>query len=502
MLRDGAKLLVDYAEGLWGEQGAEQVTVEMASPTELEGAFRKAGCDLDLAGGATPLTDDKVLDACRLALRYAVRTNHPRFFNQLYGRVEAAGLLGSWLTTTTAGNCHTYEVAPVFTLTEKYVLQKLCASVGFPAESEGLFVPGGSIANLYGIHLARYRAFPQAKTEGLWGCPPLVMFVSTHAHYSYAKASHVMGLGTSNVVKVATDREGRMRVDALEEAVAAAVAAGKKPFCVGATCGTTVLGAFDDLVALRSVCDQHSMWLHVDACWGGAAVLAGNPATRELMAGLGNVDSCSWNPHKLMGIPMQCSPFLTRHPGLLLECNSYGAAYLFQPDKKFTELDIGDKTIQCGRLPDSFKLWLAWKNIGDQGWAQRVDKAVHLAEHMRQKMEGSYKGRFKLVVPLNFTNLSFWYFPPSMKDFDPHTVTPESEEWKSLHSVAVPIKARMQEQGKALIGFQSISLEGDVPVPNFFRMVVASAWSVTERDIEETLMDIDNIGAELFPAPA
>merc|ERR1719478_1218387 len=195
------------------------------------------------------------------------------------------------------------------------------------------------------------------------------------------------------------------------------------------------------------------MWLHQDACWGGAAILSGKTETRELLAGIELTDSLAWNPHKLMGIPLQCSPFLTRHPGLLLDANKYGAAYLFQPDKENTQYDIGDKTIQCGRLPDSFKLWLTWKSLGDRGWTERVDKAMALAKFMETRMAGDgYQGRFVPVLPRCFSNLCFWYIPSSFGEFNPHACAPSSEEWSRLHQVAKDIKARMQAEGKAMIG--------------------------------------------------
>lgn len=507
-LRDGAQLLCDYVEDLWSDTGRERKTVELRSPDELVAAFSESGCSLDLSD-SKPVSKAELLDACRLTLKFSVKSNHPKFYNQLYGRIEPVGLLGQWLATATAGNCHTYEVAPVFTLTEVHTLRKLASKLNFPIESEGLFVPGGSIANLYGMHLARYKAFPQVKTEGMWACPPLAAFCSDHAHYSYSKAANVIGLGTDNLIKVASDASGSMRPEALRDAIGAAIAAGKRPFFVGATEGTTVMGGFDNLRELRGICDEHHVWLHADCSWGGAAILSSRTETRDLLAGVDAADSVAWNPHKLMGIPMQCSAFLTRHNGMLLQCNKYGAAYLFQPDKLYSDLDIGDKTIQCGRLPDSFKLWLAWKHVGDEGWAKRVDKAVDLAKHMADRMQksGLYTGRFHLVAPLSFTNLCFWYFPPGMKSLYQEVVdnpqcikSPSSECWQKLHSVAPKIKSRMQQKGQAMIGFQSIPLEGgSEPLPNFFRMVFASVWSVAEADIDESLSDIDAAGAELFP---
>lgn len=500
LLRDGASMLCEYVEGLWSGQAVDKAakTVELASPQELEKVFREQGCALELEDGKA-IQEASVLEACNLALRYSVKANHPRFFNQLFGRVEDAGLLGSWLASTVACNSHTYEVAPVFTLTEIHALRKLAAKVGYPSTADGLFVPGGSISNLYAMHLARYKAFPNVKEEGLWGCPPLVAFCSDHAHYSYNKAANVLGLGCRNLVKVASDRFGRMQTAALAAAIGEALAAGRRPFFVGATAGTTVMGAFDSIRELRALCDQHGLWLHVDAAWGGAALLSSSDAVRGLLDGVDSSDSIAWNPHKLMGLPLQCSAFITRHGGLLLECNRSDAAYLFQRDKLNADMDIGDKTIQCGRLPDSFKLWLAWKHLGDSGWAARVDKSIALAEHMAAKMvePGRYRGRFRLVAPRSFANLCFWYFPPALEEFDPHAVEAGSAQWLRLHNVAQQIKSRMQARGQALIGFQSIPLGSSDPVPNFFRMVFASVWTVTEADVEGTLADIDAAGSDL-----
>lgn len=499
-LRQGAEILCNYAEGLWEKKDSDALTVELASPSELEAAFREKGCDLALDAGAPAISDAAVLDACRLALRYSVKANHPQFFNQLYGRIEPTGLLGQWVTSTVGGNCHTYEVAPVFTLTERSVVAKFAQVVGYPKEAEGIFVPGGSMSNLYGMHMARYVQFPQAKTEGMWGCPPLVAFCSDHAHYSYLKNSHVMGLGSNNLIKVATNRFGQMRPEALREAVAEAIAAGKKPFFVGATLGSTVLGAFDDLVALRKVCDESGMWLHADGCWGLTAKQSADPDVRALCDGIDLTDSFAWNPHKAMGLPIQCSVFMTRHTGKLMECNKTSAAYLFQPDKLYADLDIADKTFQCGRLPDSFKLWLAWKHNGDIGWTQRVDKAIALSKHFVEKMDtNGLHGRFQMVIPRCFVNMCFWYIPPSLGDLDPLTLSPDSAEFKRLHAVAPAIKEKMQQDGKALIGFQSIPLEGSTSLPNFWRIVLPSTWSVSESDVEEALLTIDRIGKELFP---
>ena len=88
------------------------------------------------------------------------------------------------------------------------------------------------------------------------------------------------------------------------------------PFFVGATAATTVLGAFDPFQEIAAVCQRHGVWMHVDGCWGAAALLS--PTHRHVMKGAEMADSLAWNPHKLMGLPLQCSAFLTRHKGRLI----------------------------------------------------------------------------------------------------------------------------------------------------------------------------------------
>lgn len=85
------------------------------------------------------------------------------------------------------------------------------------------------------------------------------------------------------------------------------------PFFVGTTAGTTVLGAFDPFEQIAAICKKHGVWMHVDGCWGAAALLT--PEHRHLMKGCELSDSLAWNPHKLMGLPLQCSAFLTTHKG-------------------------------------------------------------------------------------------------------------------------------------------------------------------------------------------
>ena len=319
-----------------------------------------------LAIGSDPTDKDDLRDICQRVVDYSVKTNHPYFLNQLYHGCDVHGLAGSWLSDALNTNNHTFEVAPVFIVVEKALLRYIMTNLlnWGPEEGDGIFSPGGSISNMYGMVLARYKKFPEFKTKGLYVAKaPLVAFTSDEAHYSIVKGANWLGLGTENVVKVRTDPRGAMMPDELDKAVQKAKDEGKIPFFVNATSGTTVMGAFDDLDALSAVCKKRDLWLHVDACWGGAALYSPE-LKKKLMSGTEKIDSMAWNPHKMLGAQLQSSPFVTRHNGLLHHCNSASATYLFQQDKFYdVTYDTGDKSVQCGRKVDAFKVYIITYSI-------------------------------------------------------------------------------------------------------------------------------------------
>ncbi|GFG39120.1 hypothetical protein Cfor_10599 [Coptotermes formosanus] len=218
---------------------------------------------LSLEPDAQGVHMNELLRLCHDIVDYSVQTCHPHFKNQLYGGTDPYGLAAAWLAEALNTNIHTYEVAPVFVLVECAVLRHVLNIFGFQ-NGDGIFAPGGSVSNMYGMVLARYRAIPDSKTKGLSGLPPLVVFTSEDGHYSVKKGAHWLGIGTDNVVPVKTDSHGRMMASDLICCIQQTIAEGKKPFFVSATAGTTVLGAFDPLEQLADICHQYGLWLHVD----------------------------------------------------------------------------------------------------------------------------------------------------------------------------------------------------------------------------------------------
>ncbi|XP_006634608.2 glutamate decarboxylase 1 [Lepisosteus oculatus] len=442
------------------------------------------GFSLDLPD--QPENLEQVLVDCRDTLKYGVKTGHPRFFNQLSSGLDIIGLAGEWLTSAANTNIFTFEISPVFILMEEVLLKKMQEKIGWPAEErDGIFSPGGSISNLYSVLLARYHFFPEVKTKGMAAVPRLALFTSEHSHYSIRKAAAVLGIGTENVFMVKCDERGKMIPSELEFSILKAKVMGSVPFYVNATAGTTVYGAFDPLSEIADVCEKHNLWMHVDASWGGGLLMSKKHSVK--LKGIERATSVTWNPHKMMGIPLQCSAILVRKKGLLQSCNQLCAEYLFQPDKHYdVSYDTGDKTIQCGRHVDAFKFWLMWKAKGTEGFEAQINKCLQNAQHFYNELKK--RDDFELVYKSEpeHSNVCFWYIPPSLKQ-SPHGV----ERNMKLHEVAPKIKAKMMEEGTTMVGYQPLGEN-----VNFFRCVFSNP-ATNKSDVDFLIEEIVRLGHDL-----
>ncbi len=415
---------------------------------------------------------EQAMECARRTLRYSVATGHPRFMNQLFGGMDPAAVLGEWVAALSNTSTYTYEAAPVGTVVELALLERLARYAGMEP-AEGVLSPGGSLANLMAALAARHARFPHVKQHGLRPGDRPVMFCSTEAHYSIRRAATVMGLGTDGCVEVPVDAVGRMSPAALEERVAAVRAEGRTPFFVCATSGTTVPGAFDPIPALADVCAREQLWLHVDASYGGSVLVSRRH--RHLAAGTERADSLTWNPHKMMGVPLACAALLTRHRGALAGAMGMNADYLFHEDSE-PEHDLGDRSLQCGRRVDALKLWFAWQVAGDLGFEQRIDHLFDTAERFRELVRA--REGFRLVREQEGTNVCFRYLPPEHRGLE----GPERD--RREHEATLRIRESMARDGSFLINYAT--LDGAAT----FRLV-ASNPETTEGDLTALLDRIE-----------
>ena len=401
----------------------------------------------------------------------SVNTSHPHFMNPLWGGTNIASFAGEIITALTNTSMYTFEIAPMATLIENEMIETMARLAGYEA-GEGIFTTGGSNGNLLGMLCGRDRKLPDAKFDGLQG-KEIVAFISEEAHYSTIVAANILGIGKKNLISVPCESSGKMDINKLEEYIATEKRAGKIPFCIIATAGTTVKGAIDPLEELVEICKREYLWLHVDAAWGGAALLS--PKTRGLLSGIEKADSICWDPHKMMGMPLICSVFLVRDSGTLNKVCSHtdNAHYLFS-DSSMDD-DLGRKSLQCGRRVDALKLWLAWRAKGNDGWKKLVEQYFDVASYLTEKVR--QQPLLELATEPSLTNVCIRYTGARL--------TTEKQDIANRE-----IRIKLLESGRFMV---STSLVGGRPI---IRAVISNP-EVNEKVVDELLAAIIEIGNEI-----
>ncbi len=354
----------------------EVIDGENSLPSRPEGWFAE-GPHLSSAGHEL----DEVVEAVRQVITETPSSAGSRFFNQLFGGRDPVATFAEIVTTLTNTSMYTFKVAGPQILIEKEVVARMAAKVGYE-NGDGILAPGGSMANLTALIVARNQALPGVRNAGLDGTRHTV-YTSEAGHYSTRKNAGMTGLGRDSVREVATDGRGRMDVACLGKMIAKDRAAGLNPIMINATAGTTVLGAFDPLCEIAEVAASEKIWMHVDGALGGSVLLS--EKHRHLLEGSHLADSFTWNAHKMMGVPLSCSAILMKERGLLAQHFNEDATYLFQTD--IDDLNPGTRSIQCGRRNDALKLWAAWLYHGDEGYGARLDHLFDLAQFAAGRIE-------------------------------------------------------------------------------------------------------------------
>ncbi|RVU86237.1 glutamate decarboxylase [Leucothrix sargassi] len=462
ILLETAELLIEY---LSENDNADIPMSEYLNANDLSKRL-----NLSLSEQGVP--HEYIVDDIKQYLRYSTRTGHPHFMKQLYSGSTSAAIAGDWVTTATNTAAHTYQVSPVATLMEQALIRQLNSLVGFE-DGDGIMVTGGSNANLVGIYCGLHKRWPEIKQQGFRGQQP-VIYVSDQCHYSYEKAVFTLGIGTDNLRKIATDDQGAMNPLALREAIEVDLAQGKHPYCIGATSGTTVAGAFDPLEPLADIAEKYKLWLHVDAAWGGPVLFS--DTHKQLMKGVARADSVSWDAHKFMALPLICSAILVREKGILESaCSGGGSTYLFHEDEN-SEYNAGSKSLQCGRRVDSLKLWLDWRHKGTQGYRQQLDESMQLAQDFRAKIEAHEQ--LELILQPSYLNVFFRF------------VKHENQDSQARDQLNLKILTRMKESGRFYIDYSTVKNEFGI------RLVLANN-RIKASHLNSLLAEIVRIGNEI-----
>ncbi len=228
------------------------------------------------------------------------------------------------------------------------------------------------------------------------------MYTSEQSHSSIEKGAIAIGIGQTNVRKVPVDPEFRMRPDALASMIEQDKAAGKRPFCVVATVGTTSTTSIDPVPQIADIAEKHGLWLHVDAAYAGAAAIV--PEHRYILSGVERADSLVVNAHKWLLTPIDLSAFYTRRPEILRRAFSLVAEYL-QPQGDPRAHDLMDYGVPLGHRFRALKLWFVMRYFGRERIESMLRTHIQWAQKLATLVDAD--PHFERIAPVPFSVVCF-----------------------------------------------------------------------------------------------
>lgn len=381
-----------------------------ASPRLTQEAVRAA---VTLAVPDEPLSDETIAQHLQAILDHSTRPGSGGFFAYISGGGTVPGALADVIASGLNPNVGGWALSPAATEVEAQLIRFLAARFGLPGGAGGQIVQGGSLANLTALKVARDRAIPESRTAGIRSAAPIAFYATEETHFTVDRAADLLGLGEGAVRKVAIDQESRMVVTDLERQIEADLAAGIKPAAIIATAGTTGTGAIDPLAEIAAVARRHGCWFHVDAAYGGAAVLSDQ--LRPLLEGIEHADSITFDAHKWMYVPLTCAFVLFRDDAAPARSFSAHAAYVAQ-DKEHADRgrDFGFEGLQLSRSFAALRAWVSLLAHGRAAYARRIEHDVALTAWLAARVDETPE--LELVCPPSLSICCFRYRPEGVAD--------------------------------------------------------------------------------------
>ena len=349
--------------------------------------------------------DEIVRELTTTVLPHAARVDHPRFLAFVPGSPTWPGVLADLIAAGYNVFQGTWLGSSGPSAVELIVLDWFRQWLGMPEQAGGLFLSGGSAANLTAIACARLSRFGAHE-------PRAVVYFSEEAHSSVERAVRVLGFAPDRVRVIPTDDGFALRMDALAATVRADAEAGLVPFLVIANGGSTSTGAVDPLPDLAPFCRENGIWFHVDAAYGGFAVLT--ERGRALLDGLGAADSVTLDPHKLLYQSFEAGCLLVREGALLERAFRVMPVYLQDTAQRETAtptptaddgVNFGERGIQLTRSARALKVWVSLQYFGVDAFRTTIDRTMSLARHAETKIRAS--AALELITPASFGIVCF-----------------------------------------------------------------------------------------------
>jgi glutamate/tyrosine decarboxylase-like PLP-dependent enzyme len=331
--------------------------------------------------------EEAIGDVEQMLRTWQVQVTHPRYFGLFNPSVTLASVVAETLVAMYNPQLANWRTSPAGNEIERHTLGWLAEKFGFPADASATFTSGGSEANLSAVVVALTRAFPEYGENGLRSLSAApTIYLTEEAHNSFNKIAHMTGLGRRAMRTVATNSELKLDIESLKRCVAMDRKNGFRPFMVVAAAGTTAAGVIDPLSDVGHFCRDEGLWFHIDAAWGGAAIVS--KSLRHHLAGIETADSITCDAHKWFSVPMGAGMFFCRHPDAVGE--TFRADVSYMPRK--TDAAVQDPyttTVQWSRRFIGLKLFLTLAERGESGLVEMIEHQTRMGQLLRELLIAS-----------------------------------------------------------------------------------------------------------------
>jgi aromatic-L-amino-acid decarboxylase len=407
-------------------------------------------------------------------LPYTNGNRHATFLGWVQGNGTPLGMMADMLAAGMNAHLAGLDQAPK--LVELQVIKWLAELMGFPADSSGLLVSGGTMANIVALAVARHAtAGYDVRKLGALGGPRLMVYASSEIHSWGQKAVELLGMGSDSLRKVPVDDQFRIRVDVLRTMIAEDRVAGHRPICVIGSAGTVNSGAIDNLNSLADLAAQEKLWFHVDGAFGALARFS--PKLSPLVKGMERADSLAFDLHKWMYLPYEIACVLVRDVEVHEATFNLTPSYLRDEGRGVIAggIPFANRGPELTRSFKALKVWLSLKAEGVERFGRVIEQNVMQARAFAERI--AQVEDVEIMAPTSLNIVCFRVAPPP--------ISPEEQD-----SFNKELLLRIQEQGLAIPSGSQIN-------GRYIIRVACSNHRTRWEDLERLAVGVERISREI-----
>ena len=438
--------------------------VSKASRTEMDAVF------LQEAPEESMPAEDVLRFVMKNVIPNSNISTHPKSFSFVPSPSNFISTMADTLATGFNIFSGGWMLAPAAAELEIVTMNWLLKIFHFPVkQGGGIFTSGGSMANLTALATARRIKCDTNFSDA-------IIYLSDQAHSSNIKAIRILGFQKEQIRIIPTDNEFKISINKLKNEIAKDKLQGKKPFCIIANAGTTNTGSVDPLDAISHICEQENLWFHIDAAYGGAAILS--EKGKIALKGIEKADSLTVDPHKWFFQPYEIGCLLVKDKSWLSYTFSEKPEYLKDIEGNESEINFYDYGIQLTRRFRALKFYMSIKTFGLQAFRKAISYNIDLAEQTENYLRNSSK--WEVISSANLAIINFRF----------HPLTYQFDE-KKLDELNQKISAKMMESKEALL--VTTILQNQIVI----RMCLINPNTSFEH-VRETLEQCEAFGEEII----